>query len=456
MPDPEPHASDPAPAQAAPRFVTGSIARHILVMTGTSAIGLMSIFIGDLANIFFLGMLGEVEIVAAVGYASSILFFATSIGIGLAIATTAVVAPAIGARDMARARRLSGHGHVFSFLVAVLAVLLLLPAVAWLLTAMGATGRTHQLAARYLWILLPALPFLALGMCSGAVLRSAGDAARAMHITLTGAVVNVALDPLLIFGLKLGLEGAAIASVLARIALAVVGLWGVHRVHDLLGRPDPAALAADVRVIGRNAVPAMATNIATPVANAYVTAAMADFGDSAVAAWAILGRVMPVAFGAIFALSGAVGPIIGQNFGAQRFDRVRGTFIESLKINVVFTLAAWIFLLLIAGRLPAWFGADPQAAALIELQCRWLSPLFVFLGALFVANAVFNTLGRPHYATAFSWGRATLGTWPLVKIGGMLTGASGVLAGQFAGGVLFGLGAVFVANRLISRVSESG
>jgi putative MATE family efflux protein len=451
-------ASIPTAAEAGsggtPRFVTGSILRHILVMTATSAVGLMAIFLGDLANIFFLGLLRDVEIVAAVGYASSVLFFATSIGIGLAIATTALVSPALGASDRPLARRLTGSSLLFALLVSVAVVLLLMPAIPWLLAMIGAAGRTHALAARYLAILVPSMPFLVIGICAGAVLRSTGDAARAMHVTLTGAVVNVLLDPLLIFGLKLGLEGAAIASFIARIAIAAVGIWGVRNIHDLLDVPDRSTFMVDARLITRNAVPAVLTNVATPVANAYVTAAIAAFGDSAVAAWAIIGRIMPVAFGAIFALSGAVGPIIGQNYGARRTDRVQATFIDSLKINAAFTLLAWLVLLALAARLPLWFGADAEAARLVELQCRWLSPLFVFLGALFIANAVFNTLGWPHYATMFNWGRATLGTWPLVKIGGMVAGAPGVLAGQLVGGVVFGVGAALVALRVIRGLAD--
>src|SRR5262245_64356288 len=88
-----------------PRFVTGSIFRHIAVMTGTSAIGLMAIFVSDFANIFFLGLLGDLQLLAAVGYASSIMFFLISAGIGMSIAVVALVSPALGARDIARHRR---------------------------------------------------------------------------------------------------------------------------------------------------------------------------------------------------------------------------------------------------------------------------------------------------------------------------------------------------------------
>ena len=107
-------AAAPSPALlaepvAAPRFVIGSIARHILVMTGTSSVGLMSIFFSDFANIFFLGLVGDLQLLAAVGYASSILFFLISGSIGMAMAVTALVAPALGARDLSRARRLATH-----------------------------------------------------------------------------------------------------------------------------------------------------------------------------------------------------------------------------------------------------------------------------------------------------------------------------------------------------------
>jgi Na+-driven multidrug efflux pump len=109
-------AAQPRREAQAPKFVTGSILRHILVMTGAGAVGLMAIFAGDLANILFLSRTGDDAVVAAVGYASSILFFSTSIGIGLSIAATALVAPAIGAGLRVRARRLSAHAHVLTFL----------------------------------------------------------------------------------------------------------------------------------------------------------------------------------------------------------------------------------------------------------------------------------------------------------------------------------------------------
>ena len=440
-------------ASAPPKFVTGSMLRHILVLTGTGAAGLMAIFLGDLANILFLSWVGDDSVIAAVGYASSILFLTISMGIGLSIAATSLVSPALGARRRMRARRLSLNAHVLTFVMASLLSLVIWLLIPQLLQLLGATGRAYELATVYLMILVPALPPLAVAMTSASVLRSVGDARRAMNVTLIGAPVNTLLDAILILGLGLGIQGAAIASALARLVMMAVGLYGVIWVHDLWGRLRVRTVIADARAHIAVAGPAVLTNIATPFANAYVTRAMAPFGDSAVAGWAIVGRVIPVAFGAIFALSAIVGPIIGQNYGAAAFDRVRAALTQSLLVTAAFTGIAWAILAALAWPIAGAFDATGETADLIVFFCRRLAPMFLFLGALFVANAAFNTLGRPHYSTALNWGRATFGTVPFVQAGAILGGAAGVLAGSLLGGLIFGILAVCLAYRWVDQLA---
>ena len=438
-----------------PKFVTGSLLNHILVMTGTGAIGLMAIFVGDLANLVFLSWLNDQSIVAAVGYGSSILFLTISIGIGLSIAGTSLVSPAIGARQMVRARRLTVNAHLATLIAALALSFLVWLSIPWALKMLGAKGRTFDLASSYLTILVPSLAPLALGMTSAGVLRSVGDARRAMNVTLMGAVVNVILDPILIFALGLGLEGAAIASVLARFAIMAAGLYGVVGVHKLMGRPKWRPFLADIGPIAAIAAPAILTNIATPASNAYVTEAVSHFGDSAVAGWTIIGRVLPVAFGAIYALSGTIGPILGQNYGAGDCGRMREAFTLALKVSAAFTAVAWLLLALFAYPLAASMHATGEATQLIVLYCRWLAPLFVFLAGLFIANAAFNTLGRAPTSMVLNWARATLGTIPFVLAGAWMGGASGVLAGHMLGGIPFGILAVFLCYRLMDELAAA-
>ncbi len=453
--------SQPAPQPAiAAKFVTGSTMRHIVVMTATATLGLMSIFIVDLANIFFLGLLNDVEITAAVGFASTTLFFATSLGIGLSIAASALVARAIGAGQGSSAARLATHAQIYTIAVSALFAVLMWLATPDILDALGATGRTHALAKQFLDITMLTVPALASGMCSSGVLRAVGDARRAMNITLYTGLMNAALDPLLILGMGLGITGAAIAMVIARLVMMGLGLFFVARHHNLidfslLRRPRLPLAMPDLAALNVIAMPAILTNLATPFSNAYVTAALAPFGEGTMAAWAVLGRVAPVALCGLFALSGAVGPVIGQNIGAGQFGRVRETFTNALIFVGLYTLVAWIVLGAAQSWLAVAFNANAEGAQLIAVYCLFVVPLFSFWGALFVANAAFNNLGRPHYATLFNWGRATLGTIPFTLLGALWAGAGGVVIGSMAGSALFGLGAVYVCYRLIAALGKA-
>ncbi len=438
----------------AARFVTGSIPAHVLRMTATSAVGLMAIFIGELANILFLSMLGDVDIVAAVGYASTVMFLMISVSIGTAISASALISPAIGAGNLAEAKRISASAHVFAVLFAAIAGGFLWVYVPQMMTLLGATGRTNELATGYLRTLLPFATLMSVGMCASAVLRSQGDARRSMNVTLVGAFVNVALDPLFIFVFKLGINGAAWATNISRFAVVGAGIYWLLRVHDLIEWPRWRALVEDGPTILRFAVPATVTNLATPIANTYVTYAIASHGNGAVAAWALIGRISPVAFGAIFALSGAVGPVLGQNLGARQWDRVQRAFDVSIWTAIGFTLVAWAALALAIEPLIALFHATGETAALLRVYCVYISPLFVFLGLLFVSNAALTALGHPHWPTLLNWGRATLGTVPFVTLGSYLYGPPGVIGANLAGASIFALTGVWLCRKLIREKME--
>jgi Na+-driven multidrug efflux pump len=313
---------------------------------------------------------------------------------------------------------------------------------------LGASGETRRLAEWFLMISSPSLPLLAAGTCCSALLRCVGDARRAMNVTLFAALATAIIDPILIFGLHLGLPGAAIGTVLSRCVLATLGWLAAARRHDLVARPSLRALVDDIATVLHVALPAVLTNLATPVGAAYVTRSMAAFGPDAVAGQATIDRISPVAFGLIYALSGAVGPILAQNAGAGRLDRVRETLRDSFTFVLATVLAAWAILASTQELVVRAFSASGMTAELIHLFCSWLAAGFLFTGALFVANAAFNNLGYPVLSTLFNWGRATLGTIPFVTYGAQF-GPAGLLVGQAAGSVIFGTLAVVTAFRVV-------
>ena len=435
-------------------FTTGSTLRHVIVMTATGSVGLIAIFMVDALNLFYISLLGVQELAAAVGFAGTLMFFTVSIAIGLTIAASALVSRALGRGDRETAARMAGASMVLMGIVTCLIAAAIWPFLDQLVGLLGATGETKRLAGDFLRIVIPSSPIMALAMCTTGILRGAGDARRSMYVTLASGIAAAILDPLLIFGLELGLEGAAWATVLSRAVMLAVGLYGAHTVHRLIRMPDRERLLAALRPFLAIGIPAVLTQIATPVGNAYVTIVIAGFGDDAVAGWAIVGRLVPVAFGVIFALSGAVGPILGQNYGARRYDRLMSTMRDSLLVTLIFVTIVWALLALFRNEIASAFGATGQARDLVLFFCLFAAGSFMFNGALFVASAAFNNLGFPTYSTMLNWGRSTLGIIPFVWVGASLYGAKGVLAGWGLGAVVFGVVAIIICFRVVRSIAD--
>ena len=433
--------------------------RHVAVMTATGAIGLMAVFLVDLLSLFWVSQLGDQAFKAAVGYVGLTTFFAMSINIGLTIAASATVSRALGAGDRLKARSLAASSLTITAAISALVTATMFVFRDWSLVALlHAHGESQRVASNFIAISIPANVPLALGMTMTGVLRAVGDARRAMYVTLSAGLSTAILDPLLIFGFGLGVYGAAWATVASRLILFAIGWSGAVGVHDLVARPRLATARGDFGPIMAIGLPAIMANMATPVGSAYAMRVFSDFGEAAIAAAAIIDRVTPVAFGAVFALTGAIGPIIGQNFGARRMGRVRRALTDSFILSVGYVLFAWAALALAAPALVSTFGAKGASADYVTFYCRFGVSAWVFLACLFIANTAFNNLGFPMLSMTFNWGRATLGTIPFVTVGAHFGGVKGGLIGVALGCAVFGLVAVgwaYVTTRRLAQEMQS-
>ena len=442
----------PSSANRQARFLTGSTMRHVIVMSLSSAIGLMMIFMVDLVDLLFLSMLNIQEVQSAVGIAGTILFATISLSVGLMIGLVALTSKAIGKGDEEKSRQMASVGSLYLVLFLTIVSIFTTIFAQDLLIALGAEGVTLTYAYDYFIIIAPSLPLMGILMATTGCLRALGDARRSAFATIIAALVNGVLDPILILTLDMGIEGAAIASVAARIASALYGIYAVVIVHRLWTIPKWENITAFLRPYAVITIPAILTNLATPFSNGYVQLELAQYGDAALASWSFISRLVPVAFGTLFALSGAIGPIIGQNYGAGQFERIKHSYRDGLIFTVIYTILVSLLLILMRSWLMDRFHLVGEAREMANIFILICCPLFLFNGMLFVANASFNTLGHAVNATFFNWGRASLGTIPVVMLGGLYGGSVGVLVGHALGAVPFGIGGAYMAWRLISHL----
>ena len=420
------------------RFLTGSTMGHVVRMTATGAFGITFVFLVDAANLIWISQLGDPTLVAAIGFAFAIQFFSVSSGVGLMIASTAMVSRSIGAGQRQAARRQAGSAVIVAAAFQGVVAALIVAFRHDLVALAGASGDTAALAARYLAMTVPSLVVMAVGMTCSGVLRAEGLGAKAMYVTLISGTVLMVVDPILILGLGWGLDGAAIGLVLFRFALMGLGLYFAVAQHRLIARPTWHDIRCTLPPYMAVAVPAIATQMATPAGNYFLTMVMSAFGDTAVAAWAVVGRLTVVAFGGIFALSGAIGGIFGQNFGAGHFERLRSAYRDALIFCAIYTLATWAVLVLATPMILRLFDLSGEGAEILWAFSTIGVGGFVFVGALFVSNAAFNNLGRPGRSTLVNWLKDGVLSWPAAAALAAIYGAPGVIYGQALASLLAG------------------
>lgn len=206
---------------------------------------------------------------------------------------------------------------------------------------LGIDAATYEAARFFIWLALPFAVLQAAMQMSAQILRTAGDSRRALWVVLSGAATLAVADPLLIFVLDLGLQGAALAYALSKLTSACLGLYWVRRHVGLAMSIKPALLRMHARRTFKIALPAMAANLATPVGLAYVVSSVAAYGTSALAAMAVLDRVLQFAYFAFFAQPSALAPVLGQNIGAHLDTRVHRTMVFARRLVVVYGLLIW-------------------------------------------------------------------------------------------------------------------
>lgn len=436
------------------KFTEGSILGHISVMTLASATGMLLMFFVDVLDMFWLSLLGEVALAAALGYAGSILFFTLSLGIGLSIACSAVVSQAIGEGDERKIKVLVGSVLVITLLVSLPIFVVVLVSLGPALELLGASDQAYIFARNYMWIVLPSMPLMTVSMAATGVLRAFGRAKESMYVTLIAGIVNAVLDPLFIFGFGWGVEGAAVATSLSRVAMISYALWQIVVVKNCCCLPSKAEAISCARTFFKVAVPAMLTNLSTPISFGFITSMMARFGDSAVAGNTVLVKIQPVAFVGLLALSGAIGPIVGQNFGAGKPERIMDVLKQSTVFVALYCLVACSILFVMADVLIFIFKAKNDAAELIRYFCWGLSTAFFFHGLSFCSTAMFNNLKVPHWATWINLIRATVFTMPFAYYGAEFGGPVGVWVGVYIGSVIIAAIGMLLAYYRVRQIMK--
>ncbi len=378
-------------------FASGSIPRHVIRLSGFMVMGFLAMTIAQLIEAVYLGLVGTDEL-AAVAFTFPIVLALGAMTRGIGVGAGAVIARAVGEGDRDRASRLTTHALGLVALFTLIASVFLALNSAPLFALLGAEGAILDLVTSYVAVWAWGFPLFGLAMVGSGLMRSLGDPAFPGIVMTTGAVLQVIIGPFLIFGWvglpAMGLEGAALAFVLARSLGFVMTIYWFF-VREKVVRLSFSGLADSLRAILHVGIPAMATNLIAPLSTAITIRLLAEFPSSVVAGFGVASRIEAVVAMVVIGISASTGPMVGQNWGAKRFDRV----FESLKVCYQFSLAWGLIAAVIMWVGGAFFlSLITDDAALIEAGTLFLYivPISLgFMGMVNVANGAFNALSKP-------------------------------------------------------------
>jgi len=434
------------------KFTKGNIAQHITKMALTNVVGLSVFFVVDLIDIYFISLLKQPYLLSAIAYAAAILFFTTSFTIAMMIANSAVVARQIGQKRVQAAQHSAMASYVMTSVISILLSIFVFYNAKKLLQMIGAEGIALQAAYDYLSITIITFPIVALGMQAISTLRALGKAKIAMYCTISAGLINLLLDPIFIFYFDLDIKGAAIASLIARSTMVALAVYYLLIKANFITTISFKSLKTAVPDITKVACPACFTQLATPLTHLYVTYEIAKLGADTVAGWALISRLIPVIFMILFAMPGAIGPIISQNIGAQQFKRVKSTLNYSLNFIIRYVFVVALLLSFSQELIVELFNATGETASLLRFFCQYISISFIFVAINLVAMSFLNNVGYPKLASLLNIGKMSLGTIPFVSIGAYFYGAHGILIGQALGSVSFAFIAIILCYQILGKL----
>jgi putative MATE family efflux protein len=425
-------------------LTTGPVGGHLRRQATPFALSLVAIFSFEAVDLFFISRLGDAPL-AAVSFTFPVIWLIYAIGIGFEAAAASCVSRAVGRRDERLAARLTTDTVVLASSVALLVCLVGLATIEPVFTLLGATPEVVPLIAEYMGIWYWVAPLDVALWSSLASIRARGNTLLESKIITSAAILNLILDPLLIFGLlgfpELGIRGAALATVLATVTMLVITLLHLH--FNLGVYASPIARFRDVLESWRHmlaiGIPAMVTNAIIPVSNGIVVAMIAGYSVEAVAGFGVAMRIEPIFLIPFYALSAVSSPFFGQNFGAGRFDRLFQARRVLAKFCLSLGLGLAIVLALIAEPLAGLFS-DAGPIQDVAVRYLWIVPLsYGAYGLVMSVNAAFNGTGKPMPGVYISTLRVIVVFLPLAFIGRALFGLPGMFAASALSNLALGL-----------------
>ncbi len=397
------------------------------------------------ADTFFVGRIST-EAIAAVGLSFSVMAVIQAIGFFCGQGSGSYMSRMLGAGNKKEAEEMAATGLVLSLLIGAITAATSVFFIRPLASFLGATEGTLVSTMEYLRIILLGAPFMMAQFVINNQLRFQGSAIYAMYGLLSGAVVNVGLDPLLIFGFKMGVSGAAIATVSGQFISFTVLILGTRRGENIRLRLSNTRL--DPHYIGEiinGGSPSLFRQGLAATATILMNRAAGVYGDAAIAGMSVTTRVMMFISSAMIGFGQGYQPVCAFNYGAGKKDRVKKGYYFCIKYSTLFLILMAVLSITFAPGIIGFFRNDPEVIKVGSSALRYQALAIPLLPLIVITNMMLQSMGRGVKASVSSAARNGLFFIPLILILPRILGLKGVEMTQGIADVLSAALAVLMA-----------
>ena len=443
------------------KLLQGPVGKTLISLAMPMAFGIAAIILFTVVDTFYVGRLGA-EQLAAMGFTFPISYIVMSIAMGLSVGTSSTIARAIGEGHQLRVQRLTTDGLGLAFVIVTCFSLIGLTNLNTIFSMIGAKGEILELISDYMipWCL--GVGLLVIPMVGNGALRATGDTKTPATIMVIAGIVNIVLDPFLIFGIgpfpRLELQGAALATVVSWGVTFTASLWILGKREGMIRLPifDPKHTFDSWKQILHIGVPAAGANMMEPLSMAVITRMISEYGKEAVAAFGVGGRLEALSLIGIWALSMAMTPFVGQNFGAGNCDRVRAALRFGVKFSLVWGGVTFTVLYFLSGIIAPIFNDNKAVIASVILFLQIIPISYAMYGISTLVNSTFNALGKPLQASLVIILHLFVFVLPLAYLGSKVYGLKGIFVGITVGNAVVGIIAYLMVQKFLLRIETDG
>nr|WP_251391389.1 MATE family efflux transporter [Mediterraneibacter agrestimuris] len=406
---------------------------HLAVPT---IISMMITSFYNMADTFFVGRIGT-SATAAVGVAFPIMAIMQALGFFCGHGSGNSISRKLGAQKADEAKELAATGFfgglLFGILVTVLGLLFLTP----LAKILGSTDTILPFTKDYLGIILLGAPFMTSQFVLNNQLRFQGNAFYAMIGVTVGALLNIVLDPILIFTFNMGISGAALATVFSQLVSFAILLIGIRISGCIPIRVRNIRLSKErLGEITGGGLPSLFRQGLASIATMTLNLGANPYGDAAIAAMSIVGRIAMFAGSALIGFGQGFQPVCGFNYGAKKYARVREAFSFCVKVSAVLLFIIAVIGFAMSDSLIGIFRDDPEVIRIGTLALRFQCLTFTLNGWIVFNNMMMQTIGKTFYASVLASARQGLFFIPAILILPHFCGILGIQSAQAAADIL--------------------